>query len=198
MKLQHLARAAAVADRPAQTEERPALLRPPGRSIDGWQGSAQRGPHEDGAAARGRGDRSPFGDLRVHQVMARDVPAVYVGDRVQRAAQTMARCECDALPVMSNDDELVGVLTDYDIAVRLVAHGCDPVHSTVAECMTGYPYVCHANDRVADCLREMARRGVQRAPVVGDQGELLGIVSEADLSRIAGLNGLARAQPAGS
>lgn len=198
MKLEHLVRAAATAERAARTEERPALLRPPVHPVHHRQGDPQRGSRGSESTSREPGrqseERHPFGELRAHQVMARDIPPVYVGERIQHAAQTMARCDCDALPVMSNDDELVGVLTDYDIAVRLVARGHDPMHSTVAECMTGYPYICHANDRVADCLREMAQRGVRHAPVVGDQGELLGIVSETDLARVAGLNGLARRQ----
>ena len=124
--------------------------------------------------------------MRVHEIMTRRVVTVHPQNRVERAAQLMEECDCGALPVIGDNGVLVGVVTDRDIALRIVARGRDVRSSIVADCMTPRVFACYANESVAECMHQMARRQVRRMPIVDERGRLTGIVSQGDLARHAG------------
>jgi len=75
----------------------------------------------------------------------------------------------------------VGILTDRDIVVAVVAKRVAPDSLTVGDAMTREVLTVREDDGVEFALREMRRRGVRRAPVVGKRGELVGIVSLDDV-----------------
>jgi CBS domain-containing protein len=75
----------------------------------------------------------------------------------------------------------VGILTDRDIAVAVVAQALDPRTLTAGEVMTGEPVTANEQDDVLDTLQRMRRRGVRRLPVVAANGTLAGIVTLDDL-----------------
>ena len=75
----------------------------------------------------------------------------------------------------------IGILTDRDIVVGVVAKGASPDALTVGDAMTRELLTVREDDGVDFALREMRRRGVRRAPVVGKHGELVGIVSLDDV-----------------
>jgi CBS domain-containing protein len=75
----------------------------------------------------------------------------------------------------------IGILTDRDIVVGVVAKRVAPDTLTVGDAMTRNLLTVREGDDVAFALREMRRRGVRRAPVVGERGELVGIVSLDDV-----------------
>ena len=179
-----------------RVEEPAALLRPLYRVGTG----SSRDAHADISPAPRRiklryrerlheAEDATLADVRVHQVMSRDVTAIHARDLVQHAALVMAQCDRSALPVLGDDDELVGMLTDRDIAVRVVARGRDPLAPLVANCMTCEPYACGADERIVRCLREMAYRDIRRVPVLGEQRKLVGIVSTTDVVRYAAASG---------
>jgi CBS domain-containing protein len=124
-------------------------------------------------------------DLRAGDVMSRNVVTVFPDDPVERAAQLMRNCDCGALPVIDINGRLIGWLTDRDITVRLVARGMDTHGGIVADCMTDEAFYCHANDRLEDCMRQMSRHQVRRMPIVNDEGQIIGIISQGDLARYA-------------
>lgn len=124
-------------------------------------------------------------DVRACHVMTTNVATVTPYDHVERAARLMRDCDCGALPVVNNDGRLVGMITDRDITMRLVARGIDSRHAIVADCMSTQTFSCHANDHLDGCLHQMARHQVRRLPIVNDQNQVVGIVSQADLARHA-------------
>ncbi|HSQ05426.1 MAG TPA: CBS domain-containing protein [Burkholderiales bacterium] len=128
-------------------------------------------------------------ELRVNEVMSRDVTAIHARDLVQQAALVMAQWNRAALPVLDDHDKVVGMLTDRDIAVRVVARGRDPLCTLVANCMTCEPYACRADERMLDCLHEMAHRQIRRVPVLDEEGKLIGIVTATDAARYAAASG---------
>ena len=75
----------------------------------------------------------------------------------------------------------VGVLTDRDIVVTVVAREVDPRRLTVGEVMSGEPATVRAGDSAESALRLMRRHGIRRVPVVSDAGTLTGIVTLDDL-----------------
>jgi CBS domain-containing protein len=80
----------------------------------------------------------------------------------------------------------VGVLTDRDIVVTVVARETDPRSLKVGDVMTRQPVVAAEDDSIATALQEMRRIGVRRLPVVGQRGQLVGVLSLDDV-----LDGLA-------
>jgi CBS domain-containing protein len=129
-----------------------------------------------------------FGELCARDLMSRDVATVYPRDSIERAARLMAECDCGALPVTDTEGRLLGMVTDRDIAVRLVARGADTRRAAVHHCMTDEAFACDANAPIEECLRTISRHQVRRVPVVDERNRVVGIISQSDLVRQAGAN----------
>jgi CBS domain-containing protein len=123
--------------------------------------------------------------VRVHEVMTSHVTSVHPASSVERAARLMERRDCGALPVIGDNGALVGMITDRDIAIRIVARGRDARDAIVADCMTERVFACYANEPLIECMRQMAQHQVRRMPIVDDRGRLVGIVAQSDLARHA-------------
>jgi CBS domain-containing protein len=92
------------------------------------------------------------------------------------------------LPVVGDNGVLVGIVTDRDIVLRLIARGRDVRNAIVADCMSERVVACYAHESIAECMRQMARHRVRRMPIVDERGRLVGIVSQSDLARHASAN----------
>ena len=100
---------------------------------------------------------------------------------VADAARTMARADVGPIPVVDGE-RLVGILTDRDIVVRVVAEGRDPQATTVGEVATSDLIAVSPDEDLDRALGLLAERRVRRLPVVeGDK--LVGIVAQADIAR---------------
>jgi osmotically-inducible protein OsmY/predicted transcriptional regulator len=101
------------------------------------------------------------------------------------AAQIMKREDIGPVLVVSdyNSRTLVGIVTDRDLAVQVVADGCDPHNTRVDEVMSSNPVTCRENDDTTKALRLMSDFQVRRVPIVDGQNRLIGIVAQADLAR---------------
>jgi CBS domain-containing protein len=116
------------------------------------------------------------------EVMQRNVIIVRPFDELSWAARLMREKHIGYLVVVEPALEdgtfrPVGVLTDRDIVVAVVAREIDARSLRVEDVMTRKPVVARADEPLRAALREMKRIGVRRLPVVGDQGELVGVVS---------------------
>jgi CBS domain-containing protein len=151
-----------------------------------FEGSAA-GHWHDNSHGHSEAPRSapPLHAIRAHEVMTRRVATVHPATPVERAARIMAETDCGALPVTGDNGVLVGLVTDRDIALRVVARGRDARHAIVADCMTERVFACHADESIADCMNQMARHQVRRLPIVDDRGRVVGIVAQSDLARHA-------------
>ncbi len=116
----------------------------------------------------------------IAEVMTRDVQLAQPGETIREAAQVMARADVGSLPVSEND-RLVGMVTDRDLALRAVAAGLG-TDTPVREVMTADIKYCHDHEDVASVARNMAELGIRRLPVVDADKRLVGIVA---LSNIA-------------
>lgn len=102
------------------------------------------------------------------------------------AAELMRREDCGLVPVVSENSKLIGVLTDRDIVVKVVAEGRDPRNTAVSEVMTTDLVTCLPQETIETVMEQMATRQVRRIPIVERDGSLVGIVSQADIAtRIA-------------
>jgi CBS domain-containing protein len=93
----------------------------------------------------------------------------------------MAQLDFAALPV-GEDDRLVGILTNRDIAIRIVAEAGDPETITVRQAMSTDVLYCFAEENVEEVLEKMDSWWVRRLPVVSQDKRLLGIVSLGELA----------------
>jgi CBS domain-containing protein len=122
---------------------------------------------------------------KVSDVMSKDVKLASPEDTVQQAARAMSERDTGVLPVGEND-RLVGMVTDRDLAVRALAAGKDPSKTKLREVMSGEPRYLFEDDSVEKAAASMAEQQVQRMPVLNREKRLVGIVSVGDLARDAG------------
>jgi CBS domain-containing protein len=87
------------------------------------------------------------------------------------------------VPVIENEQsqKIVGVVTDRDLCMNVVAEGRDPRSVHVDECMTDVVVACAPDDSVEKATELMRENQIRRVPVVNDHRELQGIVSMADV-----------------
>jgi CBS domain-containing protein len=115
-------------------------------------------------------------------VMTGDAECIGENDSVADAAKRLAELNVGAMPICGEDNRLKGMLTDRDIAVKVVARGKDPSTTKAGELGEGKPVTIGADDSIDEALRTMSEHKVRRLPVI-DGHELIGIVSQADLAR---------------
>ena len=119
--------------------------------------------------------------MRVKDVMVADVVTIELDATLLDAAQAMRDSNVGMLPVMDGS-QLAGIITDRDLVVRAMARGVDPGSLTVAECRTAEVISAHPDWSVDQAMTAMARAKVGRLPVVGDRGDLVGVVTLSSLA----------------
>jgi CBS domain-containing protein len=119
--------------------------------------------------------------------MTKNPASVTPAATAREAAQLMQREDTGVIPVVEEQSSkrLVGIITDRDIAIRIVAEGKD-ANTRVSEIMSANRLAtCSPNDNVDDVMNAMAKEQVRRIPIVDERGSLLGIVAQADIVRKA-------------
>lgn len=122
--------------------------------------------------------------MQVSQAMSSDVKLANPNQSIQEAARMMVECDCGILPVGEND-RLVGMITDRDIAVRAVAMGKSP-STPIREIMSKEVSYCFDDDDVDDVAQNMADIKLRRLPVLDRDKRLVGIISLADMAIVDG------------
>jgi CBS domain-containing protein len=123
-------------------------------------------------------------DQQIHQVLegkGKDVEVVGPELTIQAAVARMNERRIGALVVIDADQQLIGIVTERDLLVRVLGASRDPVTTTVAEVMTRELVVIKPADTVARAMTLVTRRRVRHLPVV-DDGRLCGMVSAGDLT----------------
>lgn len=124
----------------------------------------------------------------IHAVMTADPARCKADTPLREVARLMVDHDCGQIPVVDGDDRPVGVVTDRDIVVRVLAAGGDPASATAADAMSRPCRSVASDTALHDCIALMEAQKVRRVPVVDGDGKLVGIVSIADLA-LAGKDG---------
>jgi CBS domain-containing protein len=119
--------------------------------------------------------------MKVREIMSDDVRIANPDDSIARAAQMMEEIDAGVLPVGEND-RLVGMITDRDIAIRAVGKSLDPQATRVRDVMTAEVKYCYEDEELDDIAENMADLQVRRLPVLNRQKRLIGIVSVGDIA----------------
>ena len=122
--------------------------------------------------------------MRVSEAMTRDVRVSSPNQTIQEAARMMAEIDAGVLPV-GDDDRLVGMITDRDIAVRAVGMGKGP-QTAIREVMSSEVKYCFEDEDTQEVARNMASQQLRRLPVVNRDKRLVGILSLGDLAVMQG------------
>jgi CBS domain-containing protein len=120
--------------------------------------------------------------MRVSEAMTRDVRVATPGQSIRDVAKIMAEIDAGAVPVGEND-RLVGMITDRDIAIRAVAQGKGP-DTPVREVMSDSNVLyCYEDEELSHVAQNMGDEQIRRLPVVNREKRLVGIVSIGDLAQ---------------
>ena len=118
----------------------------------------------------------------IKDVMTSDPCSIDADKSVAYAAKMMRDEDVGLAPIVE-DDKLIGMLTDRDIAIRVVAEGKDPNQVTVREVASKQVVTIDPQQDLSEALRIMAKHQVRRLPVVEEDGRLVGVVAQADVAR---------------
>jgi CBS domain-containing protein len=118
------------------------------------------------------------------EVMTRDPASSVPGDSISRVAQVMKEQDVGSVPVVDSPEsrKLMGIVTDRDLVVKVLAGGRGVENATVRDAMTSNPASCRDTDDVERAVKLMADRQVRRMPIVDGEGRLVGIIAQADVA----------------
>jgi CBS domain-containing protein len=109
-------------------------------------------------------------------------------DTIVDVARLMRSYDVGSLPVVTDDESqvLVGVITDRDIAIRVVGEGRNPAQAKVSDAMSTDVVSCATTDLYQEALQTMGAHQLRRMPVVDEHRRVVGIIAQADIAtRIA-------------
>jgi CBS domain-containing protein len=122
--------------------------------------------------------------MKCREVMTENPVCCLPDDNVGQAARTMRRERLGSIPVVTDDlrKELIGVITDRDLAFKVVGESRDAIRTRVYDVMTRVTIACRDDDDVVTALRAMEEHQIRRVPVVDYSGRVVGMISEGDVS----------------
>lgn len=125
--------------------------------------------------------------MSIGEICTREVVVAPVTTSVDAAAELMRRHHVGDLVVVEErggSQIPIGIVTDRDIVVEVIALGLDPKALTVGEIMAQELVTGEENDGILDTLQIMRTKGVRRLPILAEDGSLLGIVTVDDLIEV--------------
>ena len=136
--------------------------------------------------------------MPVSDYCRRDVRTIAVDATLRSAARQMADEGIGCLVAVAGRS-VRGILTDRDLALRVIREGLDPDNANVASALTHDPVTIHAGTPLRVAMALMRRRAVRRLPVVDEREELIGVITLVDLlpviaQELVGLGAVATAQ----
>lgn len=120
--------------------------------------------------------------MRVRDICTRNLVSVCADDSIFAAAQRMREQHVgDVLVVKDDQERCIGILTDRDITIEIVANKIDPESLKVRDVMSDEVLTIDEDEGVLEALEMMSRAGVRRLPVMNQDGDLCGIISVDDI-----------------
>ena len=121
---------------------------------------------------------------KCNEVMTKNPVCCLPDDMVMKAAELMKSQNIGSIPVIENEQtqKLVGIVTDRDLALKIIAEGRDARSMKVESVMTREVVTCRADDDLQKALDAMAEHQLRRMPIVDNDNKVVGIIAQADVA----------------
>jgi len=118
------------------------------------------------------------------EVMTKNPVFCLADDSVETAANVMKEEEIGPIPVVQNEDSMkvIGIVTDRDLVLRVLAEKRDPKKTTLGEVMSKKLISCKESDDLEEAMKAMSDHQIRRIPVVDEKNRLVGIIALADIA----------------
>jgi CBS domain-containing protein len=125
---------------------------------------------------------------KVKEIMTSDPVFCTPQDSVTEAAGLMKREDVGSIPIVKDRQtkKLVGIVTDRDLVLKVLAESRDPNNTRVEEVMTRNPVSCREDNDLESCLDAMEKRQIRRMPIVDREDKIVGIIAQADVATRGG------------
>lgn len=123
--------------------------------------------------------------IRCNEIMTQSVVSSEAQDIVINIARKMDAANVGSIPIVRSSDsqELVGIISDRDIVMRVVVPNLSANTTQASEVMTPVVFTCHPDDSIETAMAKMAEHQVRRIPIVDENKRLVGIIAQADIAR---------------
>ena len=121
---------------------------------------------------------------KCNEVMTKNPVCCLPSDTVSNVARLMKSKDFGSVPIIENEQtkKLVGIVTDRDLALKILADGRDPKSTKAEEVMARTVVTCRAEDDLQKALDAMSRNQLRRIPVVDKSNGIVGIIAQADVA----------------
>ena len=121
---------------------------------------------------------------KCNEIMTKNPVCCLPSDLATKAAELMKNEQIGSIPVIENEQtkKLVGIVTDRDLTLRIVAEGLDAKSTKVDAVMTRKVVTCRAEDDLQKALDAMSEHQLRRIPVVDGDNKIIGIIAQADVA----------------
>jgi CBS domain-containing protein len=125
-------------------------------------------------------------DLKVGDIMTKNVVVVPLGEGLFEATRQMKKHEIGSVIVVDSIQgrKAKGIITERDIVYKVIVKKLDPYKITVDEVMSKPLRVVKPETTIEEAAKAMRENRIKRLPVVNDDNELIGIISEGDIMKI--------------
>jgi CBS domain-containing protein len=121
---------------------------------------------------------------KCNEVMTKKIVCCVPSDPVSKVGELMKSGNVGSIPVVENKktEKLVGIVTDRDLVLKVVANGLDAKSTKVEAVMTRQVVTCLADDDLQKVLDAMSKHQLRRIPIVDNNNRVVGIVAQADVA----------------
>jgi CBS domain-containing protein len=121
---------------------------------------------------------------KCRDIMTKDVVCGTSQSTVSEVARLMKSEDIGPVLIVDNEQSktLIGIVTDRDLVLKVIAEGLDPKTTRVGDVMSKKLVTCYADDDIETAMKSMAQFQLRRIPVVGENMQLVGIISQADVA----------------
>jgi CBS domain-containing protein len=121
--------------------------------------------------------------MKISEIMTRGPKCCREADTLDRAAQVMWEADCGFVPVVDAEGALVGAVTDRDLCMAAWTQGVPLTQLSLSMVARRPVFTVNESDSIEAAELLMLRKQIRRLPVVGEDGQLVGVISMADLAR---------------
>ena len=121
--------------------------------------------------------------MKIQDIMSTNVESVPPTKTLRRIAEKMVQLEIGSVPVISEDGELLGIITDRDISCFAIAMGHEPNSTEVQKVMTKEVFTCYEDQDISEAASLMEEKHIRRLTILNRDNKVVGLLSVDDLAR---------------